>query len=231
MAATLSHIGLISEKRRTYGFFQLLEGTDPMTISPADTHIDTELVARSRAGEKEAFAELWRQHSEAGLRYARSVTSTFDPDDLVSEAFTRIFTTLKNGNGPRTGFRAYLYATIRNLVTTWAGTRHEIALDDLETYDTGNALSGHEYSLWGPSGVVELLRVLPPRWRQALWLSEVEQLTGSELADIFDITPIAAAALTYRAREGLRRAWNAEMVTADLPEQLIAGKPALALAA
>lgn len=56
-----------------------------------------------------------------------------------------------------------------------------------------------------------MLGGLPERWRNALWYSEVEQLTSSEVAGVLGISPNAAAALTYRAREGLRRAWAAQL--------------------
>ena len=193
-----------------------------MPSQSVDTTVDTELVAKSRAGEKEAFAELWRRHSSAGRRYAVSVTSALDADDLVAEAFTRILATLQNGHGPRNGFRAYMYVTIRNLVTVWAQAQREVLVDDPEVFDTGDGRS-HESRLWERRSVVELLSVVPPRWRQALWLSEVEQLSASELGDALGITPVAAAALTYRAREGLRRAWTApsisDAVASRMPER------------
>ncbi|CAM5388466.1 RNA polymerase sigma factor [Leifsonia shinshuensis] len=174
----------------------------------ADTAVDDDLVARSRAGDNAAFAELWRRHAAAGRRYASSVTSAFDPDDLVSEAFTRIYRTLRNGRGPQRGFRGYLYTTIRNAAVSWAASRHEIAVDDPEGYEEPWT-DDHQDGVWERSRLAGLLATLPERWSTALWYSEVEQLTASELAGVLGITPNAAAALAYRAREGLRRAWSA----------------------
>jgi DNA-directed RNA polymerase specialized sigma24 family protein len=39
----------------------------------------------------QAFAELWRRHYRSGLTVASSITSTFDADDLVQEAYARIY--------------------------------------------------------------------------------------------------------------------------------------------
>jgi RNA polymerase sigma factor (sigma-70 family) len=180
----------------------------------ADTAIDDDLVARSRAGDNEAFAELWRRHSDAGRRFAASVTSAFDPDDLVSEAFARIYRTLRNGHGPVRGFRGYLYTTIRNASACWAAARHEVAVEDPDLYFDEPWSDDQHDRIWERSRLADVLGSLPVRWRDALWYSEVEQLAPAELAGLLGVSPNAAAALTYRAREGLRRAWDAHAAEA-----------------
>ncbi|MEY9954151.1 RNA polymerase sigma factor [Leifsonia sp. EB34] len=177
----------------------------------ADTAIDDELVGRSRAGDTAAFAELWRRHSGAGRRYASSVTSAFEADDLVSEAFARIYRALRNGNGPVRGFRAYLYTTIRHAAAGWGSARREIAVEDPGEYRDEPWTDDRQDIVWERSRVAAAVGALPERWRDALWYSEVEQLTSSELARVLGISPNAAAALAYRARAGLRRAWDAQL--------------------
>ncbi|WP_455133430.1 RNA polymerase sigma factor [Microbacterium aurum] len=49
---------------------------------------DADLVLRTRSGDHDAFAELWRRHYRSGVTVAASITSTFDADDLVQEATT-----------------------------------------------------------------------------------------------------------------------------------------------
>jgi hypothetical protein len=48
---------------------------------------------------------------------------------------------------------------------------------------------------------------LPERWQLVLWHTEVEGLGAAEVAPLLGIAPNAAAALAYRAREGLRQAY------------------------
>ncbi|MFE4467684.1 RNA polymerase sigma factor [Leifsonia sp. NPDC056824] len=177
----------------------------------ADTTVDDDLVARSREGDTASFAELWRRHSDAGRRFAATVTSAFDADDLVAEAFARIFRALRNGNGPVRGFRAYLYTTIRNAAAAWGSARQEVAVEDPGEYRDEPWTDDHQDVVWERSRVAAALGALPERWRSALWYSEVEQLTSTEVAGVLGISPNAAAALTYRAREGLRRAWVAQL--------------------
>lgn len=180
----------------------------PQTLSH-QTPTDDGLVARTRDGDRDAYAQLWRRHSGAGLAYAASVTSTFDAADLVSESFTKIMVALRNGNGPRRGFRSYLYATIRNTAATWGNARREVSIDNPDAFADDRFGPEREDLAWELPRVVEAFDALPERWRRALWYSEVEQLTPPELASVLGIKPNAAAALAYRAREGLRRSWYA----------------------
>ncbi|GAB3577983.1 hypothetical protein GCM10027406_13440 [Leifsonia lichenia] len=176
--------------------------------TPAETAVDDTLVTRSRAGDTHAYAELWRRHSGAGLAYAATVTSTFDAADLVSEAFVKIMIALRNGNGPRNGFRSYLYATIRNTAASWGAARNEVAIDHAEFFADARFSQEREDIVWEGRRVAAAFCALPERWRQALWYSEVERLSPPELGRLLGITANAAAALAYRAREGLRRSWE-----------------------
>src|SRR3546814_12492326 len=87
---------------------------------------DADLIDLSRAGDSEAFGELWRRHYVSGVSVARSITSTFDADDLVQEAFSRIFQSVRRGGGPTGSFRAYLFTSIRNTAADWGRARAEI---------------------------------------------------------------------------------------------------------
>jgi hypothetical protein len=48
---------------------------------------------------------------------------------------------------------------------------------------------------------------LPDRWRLALWYTEVEGRSPAQVAPLLGMTPNGVAALAYRAREGLRKAY------------------------
>ena len=55
------------------------------------------------------------------------------------------------------------------------------------------------------------LRSLSPRWQAVLWLTEIEGRSSVEVGELLGLSPNAAAALTGRAREGLRRAYLREV--------------------
>ena len=171
-----------------------------------ESDADGRLVELARAGSDGAFAELWRRHSAAGLRYARSITREVDSDDIVSEAFARIFSLIKQGKGPTNGFRSYLAATIRHTSQNLGSSRREVPIDFLDELADDRGGEDHQLSL-DRALTMSAFRTLPKRWQEALWYSEVEGLSVKDCAQLFGIKPTAMAMLTFRAREGLREAW------------------------
>src|SRR5690606_17210486 len=103
-------------------------GMDDNETTPSAS--DAECIERARAGDSEAFAELWRRHYRSALRAARQFTS-IDAEDLVSEAFLRVHQQLQAGGGPIGAFRPYLYTTIRNLARSWGSASRELPVDML----------------------------------------------------------------------------------------------------
>ena len=108
-----------------------MDTPDQPRRDPADI-ADADLVLRTRAGDRRAFAELWRRHYRSGLTVASSITSSFDADDLVQEAYSRIYQAIAKGGGPTGSFRAYLFTSIRNTAAGWGRARRETAIDELE---------------------------------------------------------------------------------------------------
>lgn len=81
-------------------------GSADAAVSDAPPIADAELVSRTREGDNEAFAELWRRHYRSGVTVAGSITQSFDADDLVQEAYSRIYQSIQKGGGPTGSFRA-----------------------------------------------------------------------------------------------------------------------------
>ena len=76
---------------------------------------DADLIASVRTGSDAAFAVLYERHEQAARAAARSVgASRADTDDLVAEAFTRVFAAIRRGGGPEVAFRPYLMTSVRN---------------------------------------------------------------------------------------------------------------------
>lgn len=176
------------------------------TVDAVPEQSDTDLVASARDGDEEAFAELWRRHAAAGRTVARSF-STEDPDDVVAEAYLRILAAVRNGNGPTTGFRPYLFTTIRSVAAGWGQRRREHPLEDAESIPDPSTTEAASMDALDRSLTVTAFRSLPERWQEVLWYTEVEQMTAAAVAPLLGLTPNGTAALAYRAREGLRQAW------------------------
>jgi RNA polymerase sigma factor (sigma-70 family) len=181
-------------------------GSIESTTTDLDTPDET-LIERTRKGDKRAFGELWRRHYRSGVTVAHSFTS-LDADDLVSEAFVRIYKRTLDGGGPHGAFRPYLYTTIRNLASTWgAASKKTVQVDAFDEIEPGESAEEPVARSLDRSLTVAAYQSLPVRWQTVLWYTEVEGLDPSEVAPILGMSANGVAALSYRAREGLRKAW------------------------
>jgi RNA polymerase sigma factor (sigma-70 family) len=179
-------------------------------MSETDTGLttsDEELVANARSGDQGAFAELWRRHYRSGARVARQFTSSIDADDLVSEAYTRIYQRVLAGGGPSGAFRPYLYTTIRNLASTWGAKSRDVQVDDIADFEDPDTIEDPVAVALDRTLTARAFRSLPERWQSVLWYTEVEGMDPHEVAPILGMSANGVAALSYRAREGLRKAW------------------------
>jgi RNA polymerase sigma factor (sigma-70 family) len=174
--------------------------------SSKPTISDEALVEQTRAGDQRAFAELWRRHFRSGARVARQFTS-IDADDLVSEAYTRIYQRVLAGGGPTGAFRPYLYTTIRNLASTWGAASKHVQVDDIADFEDPDTLEDPAAIALDRTLTARAFRSLPDRWQSVLWYTEVEGMDPHEVAPLLGMSANGVAALSYRAREGLRKAW------------------------
>jgi RNA polymerase sigma factor (sigma-70 family) len=179
---------------------------DRLTEAEAEPS-DEELVVLSRAGDRSAFGELWSRHARSGITVARRLTSSLDADDLVAEAFARIYRRVLDGGGPDGAFRPYLYTTIRNLASRWGSGREDIQIEDIEDLRDDSIPDDPSSVALDAQLTAEAFRGLPQRWQSVLWYTEVEGMTPQEVAPLLGLTANGVAALAYRAREGLRTAW------------------------
>ncbi|MFV0251983.1 MAG: sigma-70 family RNA polymerase sigma factor [Beutenbergiaceae bacterium] len=170
---------------------------------------DHALLTLARDGDGEAFEALYRRHHRAATRAAHSYSSRGQlAEDAVQEAFLRILNTTQRGGGPENEFRAYLATTVRHVIAGWTRNDQTVASDDLEALageDTRESSRPESRLRWHL--LTKAFKSLPTRWQEALWLGEVEGVSVAELAERWNMAPNSAAALAYRAREGLRTAW------------------------
>lgn len=168
---------------------------------------DADLVLRSRSGDADAFGELWRRHYRSGVVVARTVSRTIDPDDLVQEAYARIFQAIRRGHGPNGSFRAYLFTAIRNTAAAWDRAARETAIDELDTLEDPETTDQATIAALDRGLTHSAFRSLPTRWQEVLWYTEIEQMKPSQVAPLLAMKAGAVAQLASRAREGLREAW------------------------
>ncbi len=188
---------------------------EPDTRDPDDSVETPALLERSREGDADAFAELYRRYHRLALHAASRVTTDVDPSDVAAEAFARIWSALIAGAGPRREFAAYLVKTARHFALLALRRRnresHVDHRDDLvlrtdapgaRAPAAGFADAHAEHDL-----VAQAIMSLPERWRWVLWMVEVEGYSTAEIADMIGMSHNGVSALLVRARKGLRSAW------------------------
>lgn len=175
-------------------------------VAPNETASDGQLLAQARTGVQNAFAELWSRHYRSGVCVARQYTS-IDADGLVSESFARIYERVLAGGGPQGAFRPYLYTTIRNLASTWGAASREVQVDEIADFEDPSTIDDPAAIALDRSLTAQAFRELPEWWQSVLWYTEVEGMDPHEVAPILGMSANGVAALSYRAREGLRKAW------------------------
>jgi len=179
---------------------------------------DSELVVRARQGDRRSFGTLYLRHHDAAWRVACAAAgSPTDAEDAVAEGFAKVFAALPRMVDRELAFRPYLLACVRNAAvdrhrrTRKIDLRDEVPEQEAAAADPDEVvLADLERNLVG-----EALRSLPERWRTVLWLTEVEGMTPTEVSAVIGIKPNAVAALSYRAREGLREAYLQAHVRAE----------------
>lgn len=182
---------------------------------------DAELIAAVRAGDEDAYAQLYRRHHGPALRYARSLaSSSAEAEDLVADAFTRVLAALRTGNGPDEAFRPYLLSAVRNaFYDLTRRANRERPVDDLTPFApeapfVDPVLAKDERRL-----VALAFSELPERWQTVLWHTEVEGEKPASVAPLLGISANAVAALAYRAREGLRERYLHVHLSSTTDEQ------------
>ncbi|WP_185446828.1 sigma-70 family RNA polymerase sigma factor [Kribbella qitaiheensis] len=170
---------------------------------------DAELIARVRAGDLEAYGELFGRHHHAAVRMARQLVPANDADDLASDAFAKVLDALRGGGGPDLSFRAYLLTTVRRVhVDRIRAGRKVQSTDDIAAYERDpETFEDPTVTGFESGAAAKAFASLPERWQAVLWHTEVEGEKPAAIAPLLGLTANGVSALAYRAREGLRQAY------------------------
>lgn len=182
-----------------------------------ETPSDAELILQVRSGDREAFGVLYERHASAARALARQYVSPADAEDVVADAFSKLFEMLRRGAGPDAGFRPYLYTVVRHRafdVTRGAARTRPSTDDEIESVlgrvasEDDPALAGFERSV-----VSKAYFDLPERWREVLWYVLVDDLKPAQVAPVLGLSPNGVSALLYRAKEALRAGYLQQHLT------------------
>lgn len=166
---------------------------------------DAELIARTRAGDADAFGMLVKRYHDACWRFAfHMLGERADADDAVQEAFLRAYLAIGRYD-ERDQFRGWLFRILTNQcrnALTARGRRTRRFVQDEVAIETAPA---PQTALDLGVGDAELLRALgqlDPSQREALLLKYAE---GLEYSEISAMTGIGESALKMRVKRGSER--------------------------
>jgi len=173
---------------------------------------DGALVARTLAGERQAFGVLVTRHQDRMLAYAKYMGfSDAQASDLVQDAFVRAFRHLKRCGDPER-FAGWLFRILSNLCRTAGAKRKRRSMQPLE--EVGAALPSDEptpeeaaEASWLRDKVREALDEVPEDQREALVLM---YLQGYSVSEIEELTGASTSAVKMRLKRG-REALKAEL--------------------
>jgi len=171
-----------------------------------------QLLSQVRAGNSDAWGDLYRQHSAAIFRFCRRVLPTReDAEDATTEIFMKVKQKIGTYDSSRP-FIAWLYKVASN--HCWDTLRRRRIRQDLETGDLETLPLEHP-----DPGQLEQLQIehtskevrtglakLPDRARMALVLRYYADMSYDEIADTLGVRRPFVGVLLLRARHQLREA-------------------------
>jgi RNA polymerase sigma-70 factor (ECF subfamily) len=195
-----------------------------------------DLVARLRAGDEDAFAEVLTAWSPAMLRVARAHVSTqASAEEVVQDTWLAVITGLDGFEG-RSSLRTWVFSILVNKAKT-RGVKEgrTLPFSSVAPEDAGPTVDPSRFQGegephpggWRPEGaprawvpspedalvaaevrglLTEAIDALPERQRVVITLRDVQGLSSSEVSEVLEISPENQRVLLHRARAKVRAA-------------------------
>nr|WP_243848845.1 sigma-70 family RNA polymerase sigma factor [Lysinibacter cavernae] len=148
----------------------------------------------------ELFAEHWDRTLGWAKRYA---SGRDDAEDIAQEAMANTLAAMRGGKGPATSVGLYLATAVRT-VAMERGKRLAKVTPVAEFYDDLDRAVDEPVEA---GEAVQAFTALPDRWREVLWLRNVEGYSTAEVASSLGMTTGAVTALHRRALVGIRQSY------------------------
>jgi RNA polymerase sigma-70 factor, ECF subfamily len=185
-----------------------------MAITPSDRtgvdRVDRDVVARCRRGELGAFEELYKRYGSRLYTVAYRMTgSAADAEDLVQDIFLQVYRRLDTYRG-EAALGTWLHRLAVNacldFVRSKQGRRQRVtdAVEDLD------ALESPAQGPWRADAALQRMDLeraiaqLPPSYRRAFLLHDVEGLEHHEVGEALGIAEGTSKSLLFKARTRLR---------------------------
>ena len=201
----------IHEIFHSTGAYYLMDARrHPEGMSPAEQAVTQERIALAKAGNAEAWGELYREYAPAIFRFCRRAMPTReDAEDATMDIFIKVRQKLSQYDASRP-FRAWLYTVAAN--HCWDLLRRRKLRQDREMGEVENMPLEHpdpgqlEKLMERRSGqeVRRALDKLPARSRMALVLRYYSDMSYDDIAATLGVRRTFVGVVLLRARHQLR---------------------------
>jgi len=169
---------------------------------------DVKLLQQVRNFDREALTAVYDQYHPLLYRYIiRQVNDAETARELTAVVFERFLAALKNGNGPETQLKAWLYRTAHNLVIDHYRRqvhRNHLPLADMLPSHSATPCQLAELHLLGEQ-VIIALQTLTPAQQQVITLKFLEGFSNAEVAALMEKPIGAVKALQHRGLARLQQ--------------------------
>jgi len=186
-----------------------------MAAATATAHQrDLDLVERHRYGDREAFAEVYRDYEQTVFNLAlRMAGDPFDAADLTQEVFLRVYRHLGKFRG-RSSLKTWIFRVALNHCRSRLGRRRPpdqplTGPDGEEERQIADPQRGpEERAMAGDAArrVERALALLPLEFREAVVLRDLEDMAYDEIAEVLGVRIGTVRSRIARGRQRLRDA-------------------------
>jgi RNA polymerase sigma-70 factor, ECF subfamily len=169
---------------------------------------DRELAARCLAGDREAFEGIYRQHASRLYNLTYRMAGSAEADDLLQEVFLQAYRKLGTYKGD-SSLGTWLYRLAVNLcldhLRSRQGRMNQVT-DSLDEEDAGPVVSPGRPAEANAARIdlQHAIEALPPSYRAAFVLHDVEGYQHDEIARLLGIAEGSSKSLLHKARMRLR---------------------------
>ena len=171
------------------------------------------LVRRAKAGDNNAFNEIYEQFSRKILKYIRlKVQNNQEAEDILQEVFIKAYNGMPKLGMEDLHFSAWLYRIASNTINDYFRKKYrtpEISLID-ENFDLPSEVSIKKEmeikSDW--DSVRQAFGSLPHNYKQVLELRFLQDFSSDEVAKILHKSNLAVRLLQYRALKKVQAILN-----------------------
>lgn len=168
------------------------------------------MIERAKSGDREALGELWRSYQSALLRYLRS-RRTASPDDVASQVWADVASSLHRFEGDDDAFRRWLFtiAHRRSVDSIRRAVRDDrIAIRAADQVEIAAPAAGADEEVVRVEALdraLALIASMPDQMGAAVMLRVVNEMPIADVAEILRTSEGNVRVLVHRGMERLRR--------------------------